>query len=660
MAASIIDLAKQYLTSEVVHKMSGALGEQPEQSGKSNWSRHPNDPWLELSNMASSSGVNRLVDMLKQEPTELSHLGGLDGVFGNLGSILSGGGSADGLVKYGQTLLSAIFGGKISSILDLITKVAGIKSSSVTSLLGMLAPLVMGVIRKELATRGTSAGAVTNLLMSQKDQIAKCAPAGLSNVLGLKSLSDLGAVADSVKSAGIDASREFGRVAIVAANEGSAWLRWAAPLALLAAALLGVLYYYNNGAAQPDNNGAAQPVPETGASTTLLPDGDPGPETTILYTDVSCPEKVWLKTPRFLLVLRLTRKPPLGSRVHEALNVEEGQPVRARLAPTPFFELLEPEVPIQTIEIVPNEDSRPVVFYLMPKKVGTTRLTIDLFRGTEPLRTLTIPIEVTAAEGEYKTLSAGEQPINVSKQVDPPSMVLFITARPKTRTLDFALLRQGGAYYRTFSAVNLERDDAEAYASRLYRTIADLVDKQDPLTKALAQRTLVLTADAVDDKLKRIGYRLWDELVPNDFKEEYGKMRDAWRGQTLLIYSSEPYVPWELMWPYAADDSWKDAGPLCETMLVTRWLCMNDKQIGNEGPPGELRIQAIAVLAPHYNLLPELVGAKHEQAYLAELIKQHQLKDVSPAHATWQLVMDVLEGGSFRLAACCRARKLCR
>ena len=101
------------------------------------------------------------------------------------------------------------------------------------------------------------------------------------------------------------------------------------------------------------------------------------------------------------------------------------------------------------------------------------------------------------------------------------------------------------------------------------------------------------------------------------------------------------------MWPYAADDSWKDAGPLCETMLVTRWLCMNDKQIGNEGPPGELRIQAIAVLAPHYNLLPELVGAKHEQAYLAELIKQHQLKDVSPAHATWQLVMDVLEGGSF-------------
>ena len=74
-----------------------------------------------------------------------------------------------------------------------------------------------------------------------------------------------------------------------------------------------------------------------------------------------------------------------------------------------------------------------------------TRLIIDLFRGTEPLRTLTIPIERSQPLRANTRLSPrGEQPINgVSKQVDPPSMVLFITARPKTRTLDFALLRQG-------------------------------------------------------------------------------------------------------------------------------------------------------------------------------------------------------------------------
>ena len=131
-----------------------------------------------LLNMASSSGANRLVDMLKQEPTELSHLGGLDGVFGNLGSILSGGGSADGLMKYGQTLLSAIFGGKISSIVDLITRTAGIKSSSATSLLGMLAPLLMGVVKKELATRGISAARLDQPVDGPEgpDRQAMCRP----------------------------------------------------------------------------------------------------------------------------------------------------------------------------------------------------------------------------------------------------------------------------------------------------------------------------------------------------------------------------------------------------------------------------------------------------------------------------------------------------
>jgi len=260
MAASIIDLAKQYLTSEVVQKMSGALGESPEQLEKAIGAGIPSI-LAGLLNAASSSGANRLFEMLKKEPTELSHLGGLDGVFGNIGSILSGGGSADGLMKYGQTLLSSIFGGKVSSILELITSTTGIKSSSATSLLGLLALLLMGVVRKEPSARGMSPAGLTNLLVSQKDQIAKLAPAGLSNVLGLTSLTDLGSVAESVKAAGAVAAREVGRTAAAAASQGSAWLRWAAPLALLAAALLGVLFYYNAGPAEPAPNANANPAP---------------------------------------------------------------------------------------------------------------------------------------------------------------------------------------------------------------------------------------------------------------------------------------------------------------------------------------------------------------------------------------------------------------
>jgi outer membrane protein OmpA-like peptidoglycan-associated protein len=255
VAANLIDLAKGYLTPEVMHRISDALGENAEHVERAIEAGIPTilSGFLNL----ASSGGNRLFEMLKHEPSELSHVGGLDGVFGNLGSLLSGG-SVDSLIKYGQTVLSSLFGGKLNAIVDLITRTSGIKSSSTASLLGMLAPLLTGVLRKEVVSRGLTPATLTNLLMGQKDAIAKLAPAGLSNALGLASLADLGSVSNSIKTAGAGAAREVGRTAAAAANQGTEWLRWAAPLALLAAVLLG-LYFWSGGQGQPPQNPAQPP-----------------------------------------------------------------------------------------------------------------------------------------------------------------------------------------------------------------------------------------------------------------------------------------------------------------------------------------------------------------------------------------------------------------
>jgi outer membrane protein OmpA-like peptidoglycan-associated protein len=255
MATSLIDLAKSYLTSEVMHRISGELGESPERTEKAIEAGIPSI-LAGLLNTVSSSGVSRLFEMLKQGPSELSHLGGLDSVLANPASLMSGA-SVDTLIKYGQTILSFLFGGKLNSIVDLITKTSGVKASSASSLLGMLAPLLMGVLRKETTSEGLSLAGLTKLLMDQKSSIAKLAPAGLSSVLGLKSLSDLGSVADSVRLAGTGAATEVGRAASAAASEGSAFLRWAAPLALLAAVLCGLWYLFSGRGEQPQNADAA-------------------------------------------------------------------------------------------------------------------------------------------------------------------------------------------------------------------------------------------------------------------------------------------------------------------------------------------------------------------------------------------------------------------
>jgi outer membrane protein OmpA-like peptidoglycan-associated protein len=255
MAANLIELAKGYLTSEVLHRISGELGESPDRVEKAIDAGIPSI--LAGFVNAASSGANRLFEMLKHEPTDLAHLGGLDGVFGNLGSLLSGS-SMDTLIKYGQTVLTFLFGGKLHSIVDLISRSSGIKSSSAASLLGMLAPLLAGVLRKETVSRGVSPSSLASLLMDQKDVIARLAPAGLPSALGLKSLTDLGAAADSIRAVGAGAATEAGRAVGAAVSQGSEWLRWAAPLALLAAVLLG-LFYWSGGQGEPPPNPAQRP-----------------------------------------------------------------------------------------------------------------------------------------------------------------------------------------------------------------------------------------------------------------------------------------------------------------------------------------------------------------------------------------------------------------
>jgi outer membrane protein OmpA-like peptidoglycan-associated protein len=250
MAANLIDLAKNILSSEITHRISSELGENPEHVEKAIGAGIP-AILAGLLKMLSTSGANRLSDMLKHDPSELSSMGGLDGVLGNLGRAF-GGGSVNSLIAYGQTLLRSLFGGQLSSIVDVITKSSGIKESSAGSLLGMLAPLLMGLLRKETAAKGFSAASLTDLLMGQKDAIAKLAPAGLTSALGLKSLNELGSAVDSIKLAGAGAARDAGRAMAGAARQGNEWLRWAAPLALLAAVALG-LYFWYGGQGAPQN-----------------------------------------------------------------------------------------------------------------------------------------------------------------------------------------------------------------------------------------------------------------------------------------------------------------------------------------------------------------------------------------------------------------------
>ena len=81
----------------------------------------------------------------------------------------------------GENLLSSLLGGSsFGSLASVIGKFTGLGEGAMRSILGMLTPVILGVLGREA---GAGASGLKQLLTSQKDNFAAAMPAGLSNLL---------------------------------------------------------------------------------------------------------------------------------------------------------------------------------------------------------------------------------------------------------------------------------------------------------------------------------------------------------------------------------------------------------------------------------------------------------------------------------------------
>ena len=174
----------------------------------------------------------------------------------------------------------------------------------------------------------------------------------------------------------------------------------------------------------------------------------------IRYTDIACPRRVWVETPRIALVIRLTVQHPAYSAAVEELELDPTQPVRVSLQ-APGFDVL--GKPVQEIPIPRDADSDPVVFYLRPMQVGHTSLTFDFFQGNQPVGTTSVAVEVTAYEAVTGAEPRPARPLRFGGDVEPPDMVLHIAVQESPPALVFSLIRDGGDCWRTFPPVGIVR-----------------------------------------------------------------------------------------------------------------------------------------------------------------------------------------------------------
>jgi hypothetical protein len=171
---NLVSLIMQFLAPAIINKLAGSLGIGQGLAGKAIAAAIPSILAGLAGSVSKSGGAASLAGMLaKQDP----------GLLGNFASMLGGSGQ-QAMIDNGSNALSSLLGGSSSSALaGAIGKFAGIDAGQSKSLLGALAPVVLGTLAKEQRAGGLDAGGLANLLNGQKDNIAAALPPGFSNLL---------------------------------------------------------------------------------------------------------------------------------------------------------------------------------------------------------------------------------------------------------------------------------------------------------------------------------------------------------------------------------------------------------------------------------------------------------------------------------------------
>ena len=381
-------------------------------------------------------------------------------------------------------------------------------------------------------------------------------------------------------------------------------------------------------------------VPATDAEATPAPPVAPRPDpaqASTWHVELDCPEHIWTGTPLVTVTVRLFRPTPTQGAAHMALQMREDLPVRIWLT-APGFDMLSPH--IQTLWLGPDTESLVIEFELQPLRAGRTFVSVHFLQDGTPLGVMAAQVEIA----EHVTQTEQDRHIQanqfaVDAEAASPDLVLFVhydrsQAQPR---LLFNLYRDG-ELTQTYPPLILHTDPG-TYHEEIYRRLSDLTDlfdlkKNDPLALENMQQAV-----------RNLGQGLWNDLMPQGLQELYALERDEWQGKTLLVITDEPYIPWELIWPYGyQEEVWEDEAPWCFTMRMTRWLQRDGEGKGLQGPPTRLHLERFAFVGPAD---VSLAAVDAEGTQLRALIQQAGIQDASPALSSLAQIQELLESGTY-------------
>lgn len=180
MAINLLEIVKTQINNTIINKAAGLLGENGAATQKALDILLPSV----LGGMANKATTLSGADSLLGEINRDGHDGS---ILDTLGQILGNGSEAQGLLKNGGHITNNLFGDKVSGIADWVASFAGIKAGSAKNLLHLAAPIIMGVVGKNMDSSRTASSLVA-LLGGQLPFLKKILPTELTPILGLSQL----------------------------------------------------------------------------------------------------------------------------------------------------------------------------------------------------------------------------------------------------------------------------------------------------------------------------------------------------------------------------------------------------------------------------------------------------------------------------------------
>jgi OmpA-OmpF porin, OOP family len=231
MSFNLMEAAKGLFTDDLVSKASAYLGESEGGISKAIAGILPSVLGGITDKSGSNEGAN-IVAGLAQEQHSGGVLDSLGNFFGN---------ESGSLLNKGAGLLSGLFGeNKLGMLTNLISSFSGAKNTSITSLLSMATPALLGFLGKHATENNLNAGGLATLLSSQKSNITAALPEGLNLGSVFNSFSaPTEAAGHTVKAAAPLVAHHY---EAPAAEPGNG-LKWLLPILLLALIAMAVLYF---------------------------------------------------------------------------------------------------------------------------------------------------------------------------------------------------------------------------------------------------------------------------------------------------------------------------------------------------------------------------------------------------------------------------------